>query len=104
MINEYECLLDGEHGTTGCPILNTKALLKHGLVLNGETQNLDYCTVYSSDYLNPYDDPTGKLKCTDNTYSIHWYAKSWMDKKTVLRSKISKPLHRLLGKDFFKGK
>ncbi len=104
MINEYDELLEGEHGTIGCPILNTKALLEYGLVLNGKIQNLKHCIVYSSDYFNPYDDATGKLNCNDNTYSIHWYAKSWMDKKTVLRSKISKPLHRLFGKNFFNRK
>lgn len=95
MIREYESLLDGKHGTIGCPHLNTDALLKFGLKQNGSMQTLNGGIVYPSDYFNPYDDPTGILTKTNNTYSIHWYGKSWMDKKTVVRSILTKPLHRV---------
>lgn len=97
MIKEYNYLLDGQHGVVGCPHLNTDALLKFGLVQNGKKQRIADAVVYSADYFNPYDDPTGILTKTENTYSIHWYGKSWMDKKTVLRSKLMKPLHRIFG-------
>lgn len=103
MLREYDRLLDGLHGTIGCPILNTNALLKFGLVQNGEKQTLNGAVIYPPEYFNPYDDPTGILRQTENTYSIHWYGKSWLDKKTILRSKIMKPIHRFLGTDFFKG-
>lgn len=102
MIDEYDQLIDGKHGTIGCPILNTKALQKHGLVLNGEKQKLDYATVFPIPFFNPYDDPTGRLNKTENTYSIHWYGKSWLDKKTIIRSKLMKPIHRIFGKGFFR--
>ena len=102
MLAEYDPLLSGEQGIIGCPILNTNALQKLGLCLNGEKQDLGIAVVYPADYFNPYDDPTGKLNKTKNTFSIHWYSKSWMSKGTVLRSKLTKPLHRLFGKDFFR--
>ena len=102
MLKEYDPLLDGQHGMIGCPKLNTDALVKYGLILNGQTQDLGNMKVYSSEFFNPYDDLTGRLNKTKSTYSIHWYAKSWMSKSTILRSKISKPLHRLLGTDFFR--
>lgn len=95
MLKEYDDLLDGTKGMIGCPILNTKAVKKLGLKLDGSLQQMEHCTVYPVDYFNPYDDPTGRLNCTSNTYSIHWYAKTWMSKGTVLRSKMTKPLHRL---------
>ncbi|WP_293974213.1 glycosyltransferase family 32 protein [uncultured Ruminococcus sp.] len=98
MIDEYEQLLDGKHGTIGCPILNTKALEKHGLILNGEMQHLDYATVYPICCFNPYDDPTGRLNKTDDTYSIHWFQKSWMSTKSKIRSKLMKPIHRIVRK------
>ena len=98
MIDEYEQLLDGKHGTIGCPILNTKALEKHGLILNGEMQHLDYATVYPICCFNPYDDPTGRLNKTDDTYSIHWFQKSWMSTKSKIRNKLMKPVHRILRK------
>lgn len=43
-----------------------------------------------------YEDATGRLYITDCTYAVHWYAKSWMNRRTVLRSKLTRPLHRLL--------
>lgn len=102
MLAEYDPLLSGEQGIIGCPILNTNALKKLGLCLNGEKQDLGIAVVYPADYFNPYDDPTGKLNKTKNTFSIHWYSKSWMSKGTILRSKLTQPLHRLFGKDFFR--
>ena len=96
MLDQYAPLLDGTRGIIGCPILNTKALLPLGLLPNGQKQTLGSVIVYPKDYFNPYDDPTGILTKTDQTYSIHWYGKSWMDKKTVIRSKLTKPLHRLM--------
>ena len=35
MLREYDILLDGKHGTIGCPLLNTQALMKYGLKQNG---------------------------------------------------------------------
>ena len=95
MLREYDPLLDGQHGTLGCPVLNTRTLLRKGLIQNGKKQNIDGAVIYPCDYFNPYDDPTGTLTKTENTYSIHWYGKSWMDKKTVIRSKLAKPFHRV---------
>ena len=101
MIREYDRLLDGKNGMIGCPTLNTEALLKFGLVQNGEKQKVGNAIVFPQDYLNPYDDPTGKLSKTMNTYSIHWYGKSWLNKGTVFRSKLMKPIHRVFGANCF---
>lgn len=104
MIGEYEKLTANESGDfpiIRCPQLNTQALLSFGLVLDGSLQELDDIVVLPVDYMNPYDDPTGSLKKTANTVSIHWYAKSWLSKEIILRSKIMKPLHRIFGVDAF---
>lgn len=102
MINEYDELLDGKHGFVGCPHLNTSALKKFGLLQNGKKQRIYNAVVYPSDFFNPYDDSTGILTKTKNSYSIHWYGKSWMDKGSIFKSKLSKPLHRMQKK--IKGK
>lgn len=101
MIKEYDVVLDGKHDVIGCPKLNTAALLKKGLKQNGQIQSVNGATIYPIEYFNPYDDPTGRLNKTKNTYSIHWYAKSWMKKSTQIRSTLTKPMHRILGRDFF---
>lgn len=92
---------NGDFPIQGCPILNTKTLVSYGLILDGSRQNIHGAEILPIDYLNPYDDQTGRLKKTKNTISIHWYSKSWMNKSNVLRSKITKPFHRFFGVDCF---
>lgn len=101
MLEEYEPLLTGGQGTIGCPILNTRALVKRGLVLNGERQDLGDAVVYPDDYLNPYDDPTGRLNITPNTFSVHWYSKSALSRASIVRSKLTRPFHRVFGVECF---
>ena len=99
---ELQPLADGTYPEIVCPALNTEALLPFGLTLNGLRQNVAGAEILPADYLNPYDDPTGRLNKTENTISIHWYSKSWLSKGTILRSKITRPLHRMFGVDAFK--
>lgn len=94
MLEQYVPLLDGKHGVIGCPQLNTQALLKCGLKPNGKRQTVQGAAVFPKAYFNPYEDATGRLYITDCTYTVHWYAKSWMNRRTVLRSKLTRPLHR----------
>lgn len=101
MVNEYAPYLDGKHGTVTCPRLNTDALLHHGLQLNGKKQTVADALILPSDYMNPYGSNTGIMNKTQNTISIHWYSGSWMPKRQRIKSKITKPLHRVFGIDFF---
>ncbi len=101
MMDEYTPLLDGKHGVIGCPRLNTDALLRSGLQLSGEKQILSDAVILPADYLNPFDNPTGIQTKTKNTYSIHWYGKSWLSWDVRIRSSLMRPVHRLLGKDLF---
>ncbi len=105
MIRAYDDLKvneDGSYPLIVCPKLNTEALLSFGLRLNGMRQNIAGAEILPVEYLNPYNDQTGVLNKTDKTISIHWYSKAWLDRKTILRSKMSKPLHRLFGVDCFR--
>lgn len=101
MLEEYASLLDGQYGTVMCPKLNTEALLKFGLQTNGRKQMLEDMAVYPVEYFNPYDSITGRLKKTEDTYSVHWYSASWLSPKQRIRSMISKPFHRIFGTDCF---
>lgn len=104
MLDKYHELKADESGNyplVSCPQLNTQALMQFGLLLNGERQHIAEAEILPAECLNPYDDATGRLNITEQTYSIHWYSKSWMNKGTILRSKLTKPLHRIFGKDCF---
>ena len=102
LLRAYDPLLDGQHGTVGCPHLNTDALVKLGLQQNGMYQNVGGAIILPSEYLNPYESATGRVKKTANTISIHWYSAAWMSKKQKLRSTVMRPLHRIFGVDAFK--
>lgn len=101
MLAAYDSYVDGTKGTITCPALNTQALEPVGLKKNGQRQKIAGATIYPVEYFNPYDDTTGRLKKTKNTYSIHWYSKSWLDKKTIIRSRLTQPFHRVFGVDCF---
>ena len=105
MVMEYDLMIkSGEYKKRliGCPILNTMAFEKMGLRKNGKQQRIEDFIVYPSSVMNPYNGVTGKLNISENTISIHWYAKSWMNKRTRLICFFSKPLHRIKEKRIFK--
>ena len=100
MIAYYEKLAigkDGNYPVRGCPIINTEALIPLGLKRDGSMQNVAGAIILPPDYLNPYNDATGCLNKTAHTISIHWYGKSWMSKRAILRSRLTRPFHRLFG-------
>ena len=101
MLDEYNPLLDGKHGTIGCPILNTNAMIKLGLKSESAIQKLPYATIYPKEYFNPYESTTGVLKKTKNTVSIHWYAGSWLSPAQRVKSIFTRPLHRIFGTECF---
>lgn len=86
---------------TGCPTLNTRALLPLGLNLNGEYQTVAGAVILPRDYMNPYEDATGRLNKTANTISIHWYSKSALSRAAIIRSNITRVFHRLFGVNCF---
>lgn len=98
MLQEYDTLLDAKHGIIGCPRLNTDALLKMGLKLNGKQQIINRTIIYPSDFFNPRNSVTGELKKTSNTFSIHWYSASWLPWHRRLRASLGKPLRRIMSR------
>jgi len=100
MMKEYKDLAfpaDGVYQAVGCPRLNTRVLLRHGLVLNNAYQQLGQVAVYPSEVLNPLDNATGLVHKTPNTIGIHWYGKSWIPWHKRLRAQILRLVRRALG-------
>lgn len=77
--------------------LFTELLVPYGFVPNGEKQVCNGMTLFPKDYFCPFDDATGLLNKTENTYTIHWYDKSWMPKRKIIRNKCTRILHRVFG-------
>ncbi len=92
---------DGTRNTVTVVQHTTNVLLKHGLKDIKGIQQVEEITIYPKEYFNPFDNSTGKLTITDNTHSIHWYSKTWMSKRDIIRSKLTRPFHRIFGNDCF---
>lgn len=96
MLQQYDAI-ELSH-IEACPHYNTAALLPLGLTPDGSSQTVAGAQILPMDHMNPYDDLTGRLALTENTISIHWYAKSWVKPGLVLRSRLLRPLRRLFSR------
>ena len=78
-------------------ITETSRLLKDlGWKMENKIQKCNDITIYPNDYFNPKDDYTGRIYLTVNSYSVHHYAKSWIDGYGPVRNWLSKRYHCLL--------
>lgn len=75
---------------------NTELLEGDGLKAKNELQLVAGTWIYPVDFFNPLDDLTGRLKITENTRSIHWYTKTWLNVNPV-RAWLSRMSHRIFG-------
>lgn len=92
---------DGSFDMTTNVITITAMLTQKGFVPNGKFQIVDGFALYPQDVFCPYDNVTGVLHKTQNTAAIHWFNKSWLSPGQRLRSKLTKPFHRLFGVNCF---
>ena len=75
----------------------TDVCCRFGFVAENRMQQVDGVWIYPNDWFNPLDDATGRLTITDNTRSIHLYAKSWVDNYGPFRIWLTRRLHRIFG-------
>jgi len=75
----------------------TNILLKNGMQISNEIQEVAGIWIYPKDYFNPLNDNTAELIITDNTRSIHWYTKSWEKKRNPIISWTVRRVHRYFG-------
>lgn len=91
---------DGTLNDTTVCVHFTNILEKYGIKPdNGSVQTCGSFTLYPREYFCPMDDLTGIMNKTKNTRAVHWFAKSWLSKGTVYRSKITRVIHRFFGVD-----
>ena len=79
----------------------TRLLVKEGLQKHSDIQQVAGIWIYPEDFFNPFDDLTGRLKKTENTRSIHWYARSWLS-QSPFRVWLSRMSHRVFGSSIYR--
>lgn len=109
LIKEYEnlhFLIDGEMDLTPCPIRNTEALRKMGLIANGEMQLIKDVIVYPYDYFCGYDMANSFPVRNPNTYTIHHYSATWKCENKLVKwikyNVIIKGIQVMLGYETYK--
>lgn len=93
---------DGSFDMTTNVDIITSMMNEHGFIPNGKFQVVEGFALYPKEYFCPLENGTGKLTKTKNTATIHWFNKSWVSKKDQIRSKITRPFHRIFGNDCFR--
>ena len=58
----------------------TEILIRHGLQNINKIQKCADVYIYPKEYFSPKDPDTGKIKITENTYTIHHFDGSWLSK------------------------
>jgi mannosyltransferase OCH1-like enzyme len=79
----------------------TDVAIKNKLILNGQKQTIQNFTYYPQNFFSPFDDTTGKVLSTNDTYTIHWFSKSWLEPNLVRRVKVTRVFHRIFGVNCF---
>lgn len=69
---------DGSLNMESSGSYETIPFIENGFIPNNTVQIINEMTVYSSDFFHPYDYMTKELSITENTYSIHRFAESWV--------------------------
>ncbi|CZQ96563.1 nucleotide-diphospho-sugar transferases [Trichococcus palustris] len=88
---------DGSFNLLPSPAYSTKGLINAGFTMNGKQQTINDHAIFTAEYFCPKNYYTGKLRVTDNTYSIHWFNSSWQ----TPHQKRMLMIRRVIGKKSF---
>lgn len=92
---------NGSYNMTDAVVnITTRELVKAGLQDVPGIQAVADITIYPADYFNPFDDATGHLNKTQNTRTIHWFTKTWLN-VSPWRQWLSRFSHRVFGVNTF---
>jgi len=75
----------------------TDLLIEKGLMGNGSIEHVNGVNIFPPDWFNPFDDATGRLCKTDNTRTVHWFAKSWLPAESSWITASKRFMRRLIG-------
>ena len=76
---------NGEFDLTSNVTTITEIFTKKGLKKNNTLQTIEGFTFYPKEFFCPIDYSTKNMNKTDKTYTIHWFAGSWVPKKEKVK-------------------
>lgn len=87
---------DGTYDVTTNVKIITDLCKKEGFIPNNKKQTVLDFTLYPKDYFCPKNYETGKIQLTENSYAIHHFNGSWLEKKQKMLIK----LYHIFGKKY----
>lgn len=97
--NKHFVKSDGNLDMTTNVTIITNYMSDYGLILNNTFQEFpQLITLYPKEYFCPKSHDTGKISCTENTYTIHHFAGSWYGKREKILRFCYKVSGRKLGR------
>lgn len=108
MLDEYEgkhfFKENGELDLSPSPNKHTRALEYYGWDKQNRLVEIEGTTIYPIEYFCPYNYNTGEMKITENTYSIHHCAATWLkdyerklfENKKILVARFGNKLGKLI--------
>lgn len=94
---------DGTLDMTTNVIIMTDICLQHGLIPNGQFQEVAGFALYPPEVFCPMDNGSGKLNMTDQSVAIHWFNGSWLTKEDEDARKARRKKRKALDrKEFFR--
>lgn len=102
LLDDYESRLfvqpDGTYDMTTNTAVISRICKEDGLVLDGQHQTLSNGVVfYPRQYFSPYDYINGGSFLTDDSYTIHHFAQSWLPAHVRFKSGAKRIVGRLVG-------
>lgn len=89
---------DGKIDTLTNVAIVTQLIKELGIKLDGSYQKIDgLATIYPQEYFSPYDYINCYMKKSENTYTVHYFYKSWLPFNTRIKSSIKKILSKIIG-------
>ena len=89
---------DGTPNLIPSPVYATKILTSYGLKPNGKRQSVHGIELFPAEYFAPLCYTDGRLKVTENTFSVHWYQASWHTPKQKKRIRRIQKINRIFGR------
>ncbi len=91
---------DGSLNLRTVVIRVSEILYKYGFKKENIIQKIQGITIYPSEYFCPISFQDGILRCTENTYTIHHFAGSWLTEKEKKYHEFRRKAEKFWGKNF----
>ncbi len=102
VLDDYETsrfIVDGKENHKVVGVFFTEVLKRHGYVCENTEQCVEGFTILPSTYFCPTDGYRNPINFSENTYSEHLFAGSWMPLKTRLKNGTKRFFYKLLGRE-----